>query len=41
MFNDNEFDDDLGEDDLYTALDMGSKEAKMLLDEYYNNDSEY
>ena len=35
MFNDNEFDDDLGEDDLYRALDMGSEEAKKLLDEYY------
>ncbi len=38
MFNDNEYDDDLGEDDLYTALKMGSDEAKKLLDEYYSEE---
>ena len=38
MFNENEYDDDLGEDDLYTALKMGSEEAGKLLDEYYTDD---
>ena len=38
MFNDNEYDDDLGEDDLYTALKMGSDEAKSLLEEFYQDD---
>jgi tetratricopeptide (TPR) repeat protein len=40
IFNDNEYDDDLGEDDLYTALKMGSDEAKKLLDEYYSEEEE-
>jgi tetratricopeptide (TPR) repeat protein len=38
MFNEDEYDDDMGEDDLYTALKMGSEEAKILLDEYYTED---
>lgn len=40
MFNDNEYDDELGEDDLYTALKLGSEKAKELLDEYYSEDDE-
>ena len=40
MFNDNDYDDDLAEDDLYTALKMGSEEAKDLLDEYFSEDED-
>ena len=36
--NAGEYDDELGEDDLYTALKMGSDEAKKLLDEYYSDE---
>jgi tetratricopeptide (TPR) repeat protein len=38
IYNESEYDDDLGEDDLYTALKMGSDEAKKLLDEYFSED---
>jgi tetratricopeptide (TPR) repeat protein len=38
IYNENEYDDDLAEDDLYTALKMGSKEAQELLDEYFSDE---
>ena len=38
IYNESEYDDDLGEEDLYTAIKMGSEEAKKLLDEYYSED---
>ena len=39
-YNDNDYDDYLAEDDLYTALKMGSEEAKRLLDELFSDDEE-
>jgi tetratricopeptide (TPR) repeat protein len=39
-FNDNDYDDDLAEDDLNTAIKMGSEEAKSLLKELFEEDEE-
>ena len=38
IYNESEYDDDLAEDDLYTALKMGSKEAQDLLDEFFSDE---
>jgi hypothetical protein len=37
-YNDNEYDDELAVEDLYTAIKMGSEEAKKLLEEYFEED---
>lgn len=39
-YNDNDYDDDLAEDDLYTAIKMGSEEAKKLLDELFSDEDD-
>lgn len=38
IYNESEYDDDLAEEDLYTAIKMGSKEAQKLLDEYFSDE---
>ena len=38
LYNENEFDDELAEDDFNLAIKMGSKEAQKLLDEFFEDD---
>jgi tetratricopeptide (TPR) repeat protein len=40
LSNDNEYDDALAEDDLYTAIKMGSDEAQELLEDYFSEAEE-